>query len=346
MNFSYISSSSQKSSAFEGAPSQSYDMNYLRNLSSKKLKVEHNQNGIVKSDFESVKLSGSIPYAVTKPKDPQSLSSLKSHSYNLQSLMPENNIHGKRIHPELAALAIEDYKRAKSLSMVPIHQVPPVMNNDLYEMMRLLNTPVPEVPNYNFNYGKLPLQLPQTNRLPLQYPPSALQGLEQQLNYYNQMAQLLQQQQQQQRKNLLFGDLNMAPRSLVIPSIQSHEASNLMNTTCLIEDVASQKKSLKLDLEHLEKRHKISSVTEVRLEDLSSENKTFTFASSKFNVTINKKNEQDNLEEKIKVSPIKDDKSAATSALNRKQTISNNFQGINLSTSLVTPVHQRIPILY
>jgi len=348
MNFSYISSSSQKSSGFESTPSQSFDMNYLRNMSSKKLKVEHSQNGILKSDFESVKLSGSIPYTVAKPKDPQSLGGLKGHSYNLQSLMPENNIHGKRIHPELAALAIEDFKRAKSLSMVPTHQVPPVMNNELYEMMRLLNAPVPEMPNYNFNYGKLPLQLPQNNRLPLQYPPSALQGFEQQLNYYNQMAQLLQQQQQQQqqRKNLLFGDLNMAPRSLVIPSIQSHEASNLMNTTCLIEDVASQKKSLKIDLEHLEKRHKISSVTEVRLEDLSSENKTFTFASSKFNVTINKKNEQDNLEEKVKVSPIKEDKAGATSGLNRKQTISNNFQGINLSTSLVTPVHQRIPILY
>jgi len=300
-------------------------------------------------------LSGSIPYAISKSKNSPPLGMkpvLKGPNYNIQNLMPENNIHGKRVHPDLAALelskTIEDYKRAQSLSMLQTHQAPAVVNNEMYEMMRLLNTQVPDVSNYNLNYGKFPYQLPQNNRT-LQYPPSALQNLEQQLNYYNQMAHLLQHQQQQQhqqRQNLLFGELNMTPKSLVIPSIQSQEASNLMNTTCLIEDVASQKKSLKLDLEHLEKRHKISSVTEVRLENLPSENKVFTFASSKFNVTINKKSEQDNLEDKIKINTVKDDKAAATSGISRNQAISNNFQGINLSTPLVTPVRQRIPILY
>jgi len=315
-------------------------MNYLLNLSSKKLKVEQNQNGILKkaspeinlNKIESVKLSGSIPYAITKP----SQKGFKSHT------IPENNIYGKRVHPDLALeKAIEDLKRSKGFPTQPavVQQAPLVSNNELYEMMRLLNTPsLPDVPNCNLNYGKLPFQMPNNRAVAaLNYPPSLFQNYEQQLNYYNQMAQVL---QQQQREAEILNKMQMLSKAQSQRNInEAHSkpeleaASNLMNTTCFIEDVANQKKSLKLDQAHLEKRHKVSSVTEVRLEDLSSENKVFKFSSSKFNVTINKKGEQNNLEEKGKVSPQNI----------KKQTISNNFQGINLSTPLV---HQRIPILY
>jgi len=316
---------------------QAYDMNYLMNLSSKKLKIEQNPNGLLKNaspeanlnrnaSFESVKVSGSIPYAITKP----SQKGFKSHG------IPENNMYGKRIHPDLALeKAIEDMKRSKGF----VQQQAPVMNNnnnELYEMMRLLNnTAVPDMSNYNLNYGKLPYQLPNNRTAAaaaLNYPASLFQNFEQQLNYYNQMSQVL---QQQQREAEILNKMQLLSKiqsqAHLKPELDA--SANLMNTTCLIEDVANQKKSLKLDQAHLEKRHKISSVTEVRLEDLSSENKVFKFSSSKFNVTINKKGE-DNSEAQGKVVSPQNMK---------KQTISNNFQGINLSTPLV---HQRVPILY